>query len=140
MGDMNANVGINIEGFESSSSIGQQGTGERNENEEYFFILCKENNSLIAGNIFQHRDTHKLTLKSRNNKIRYQIDHVAINWRWNISLQDVRAARRAVVGSNYWFVKVIVQLLSLRHAHGIVTDILMNLRTVFPLCITKHMA
>lgn len=46
------------------------------ENEEYYLDLCRENNSIISGTIFQHRDINMATLKLHNNNKRVRVEGV----------------------------------------------------------------
>ena len=99
MGDFNAKVGGDNEGFEGC--IGREGMGERNGNGQRFAELCMENGMVIGGTVFQHKDIHKLTWISPDGRTRNQIDHIAINQKWRGSMTDVRALRGADVGSDH---------------------------------------
>ena len=50
--------------------------------------------------LLAHKETHKLTWISPNQRDKKQIDHLLISGKWRRSLQDVRFRRGADVGSN----------------------------------------
>jgi len=99
MGDLNAKVGRNNQGKEGT--MGQQGLGYCNNNGERLSTFCMENNLVISGTIFMHKDIHKTTWNSPDGHTKNQIDHVIINKRWRGSLLDVVARHGADVGSDY---------------------------------------
>ena len=99
LGDLNAKVGTDNAGYELH--MGKQGIGVRNENGERFLDFCTENNMIIGGTLFKHKDIHKFTWTSPNGLIMNQIDHIAINRRWRTSLVDVRVVRGADVDSDH---------------------------------------
>ena len=59
------------------------------------------NNIII---LFAHKETHKLTWISPNQRDKKQIDHLLISGKWRKSLQDVRFRRGADVGSDHHLV------------------------------------
>ena len=63
------------------------------------------NNIII---LFAHKETHKLTWISPNQRDKKQIDHLLISGKWRKSLQDVRFRRGAHVGSDHHLVCVCV--------------------------------
>ncbi|XP_067411321.1 uncharacterized protein [Emydura macquarii macquarii] len=62
------------------------------------------------GTFFSHRDIHKLTWYSPNDRDKNQIDHLLINGMWRRSLLDVRVKRGADVGSVHQLVTAMVRL------------------------------
>ena len=60
--------------------------------------------------LFAHKETHKLTWISPNQRDKKQIDHLLISGRWRRSLQDVRFRRGADVGSNHHLVVAHIKL------------------------------
>ena len=87
-GDFNAKVGKDSRGKERC--MGRNGLGEMNENGLLFSDFCMENELVIGGKIFPHKDIHKYTWESPDLRTRNQIDHIAINRKWIGSVQDVR--------------------------------------------------
>ena len=58
-GDLNASVGCNKKNRERV--MGKHGVGDLTNNGERVTNLCEENNLIIGGTIFSHRNIHKLT-------------------------------------------------------------------------------
>ena len=88
MGDLNAKVGN--ENTDCERAMGRHGCGVINDNGERLVDFCLENNCLIGGIVFPHRNIHKLTWTSPDGTTVNQIDHILINGKWRRSLQDVR--------------------------------------------------
>ena len=99
MGDLNARVGSNNKGRERV--MGQQGLGEMTDNGERLVNTCEENNLVIGGTLFPHKNIHKLTWTSPDGRTQSQIDHIMINGKWRRSLLDVRVMRQADIGSDH---------------------------------------
>ena len=99
LGDLNAKIGTNNEGKELV--MGKQGCGIINDNGRRLVIFCEDNNLVIGGSIFKHKDIHKWTWTSPDGQTRNQIYHVLINKRWRRTLQDVRVSRGADAGSDH---------------------------------------
>ena len=59
IGDMNAKIGGNNNGFETV--MGREGPGTMNENGERFAAACADNNLVIGGSVFPHKNIHKAT-------------------------------------------------------------------------------
>lgn len=108
MGDLNARVGGDNEGFELA--MGKHGCGEMNDNGERLASFCATNNLLIGGTIFPHKTIHKITWESPNHRDRNQIDHITINRLWRKSLQDVRVRRGADAGSDHHLVTAKIKI------------------------------
>ena len=72
------------------------------------------NNIII---LFAHKETHKLTWISPNQRDKKQIDHLPISGKWRKSLQDVRFRRGADVGSDHHLVVKHVKLKLKRTVH-----------------------
>lgn len=88
----------------------QHGIGTRNENEHMFPDFCADNNLVIGGTIFAHKEAHKITLVSPDQKTCNQLDHICIRSHFRRSLLDVRTKRGADVGSDYHLVVARLQL------------------------------
>ena len=99
LGDFNARVGNNNTNRERV--MGRHGIGEITDNGERLVGICEENNLIIGGTLFQHKNIHKLTWTSPDGQSQNQIDHIVINSKWRRSLQDVRVMRQADVGSDH---------------------------------------
>ena len=102
IGDMNAKLGNDNEGF--NEYMGVHGMGEMNENGLRFASFCMANELVIGSTMFEHRDIHKYTWISPCGRHRNQIDHIAINTRRKSSLLDVRTRRGADIGSDHQLV------------------------------------
>ena len=99
IGDLNARTGsVNTD---IERVLGKEGFGMINNNGERLIETCHENNLVIGGSIFQHKDIHKITWKSPDGRTVSQIDHIIINQKWRSSLQDVKARRGADVGRDH---------------------------------------
>ena len=59
IGDMNAKVGNNNNGYELA--MGKHGLGTMNENGQRFADACADNNLVIGGTVFPHKPIHKAT-------------------------------------------------------------------------------
>lgn len=59
--------------------MGRHGCGCMDENREYFTDFCGNNNLVISGTLFQHKEIHKLTWVSPGGRDINQIDHITIN-------------------------------------------------------------
>lgn len=53
----------------------QHGKGEMNENGQLFVDFCAENNLVIGGTIFRHKNIHKTTWVSPDHRTENQINH-----------------------------------------------------------------
>lgn len=108
LGDLNARPGNN--NTARDRVMGKHGIGSINDNGERLCHFCDENNMVIGGTLFRHKDIHKTTWISPNGATKSQIDHILINGRWRSSLQDVRACRGADVGSDHTLLVAVVSL------------------------------
>ena len=95
LGDLSARVGCNNKNRES------RGVGDLTNNRERVINLCEENNLIIGGTLFTHRNIHKLTWTSPDGRNQGLIDHIIMNSKWKGSLRDVRVMRNAHVGSDH---------------------------------------
>ncbi|XP_055997977.1 uncharacterized protein LOC130047325 [Ostrea edulis] len=114
MGDLNAKVGA--DNTDCERSMGKHGCGIRNDNGERLVDFCLNNNLMIGGTIFPHKDIHKLTWKSPDGRTTNQIDHMIINNKWRRSLYDVKVYRGADVNSDHYLLKATIKL-KLRRDH-----------------------
>ncbi|VDP17428.1 unnamed protein product [Schistosoma margrebowiei] len=99
MGDFNVKVGTDNSGYEDI--MGRYGLGERNENGGRFANLCAFNKLVIGGNIFPHKRIHKTTWTSPDNTTQNQIDHICINKKFRMTMEDVRTKRGADIASDH---------------------------------------
>ena len=106
--DLNAKVGADNKNFEHA--MGRHGLGNMNENGERFDELCSNNNLVIGGTLFPHKQIHKATWVSPDQTTQNQIDHIAIHKKWRRSLLDVRAFRGADAASDHQLLIGSVQL------------------------------
>ena len=108
MGDINAKVGTDNSNCEDV--MGKHGCGNINDNGEWLVEFCLNNNCVIGGTIFPHKNIHKLTWKSPDCRTINQIDHVIINNKWRRSLLDVKVCRGADVNSDHYMLLSKVKL------------------------------
>jgi hypothetical protein len=78
MGDLIAKVGNDNTGNERG--MGKYDCGNINDNG--LVDLCGNNNLVIGGTIFPHKEIHKLTWISPNGRDKNQIYHIIINEKW----------------------------------------------------------
>ena len=86
-----------------------------NENGERYAEFCALNNLVIGGTLLKHKDIHKYTWTSPNNRDQNQIDHIAITGRHRRSLLDTRVMSGADVESDHHLVLVKIKLKCSRH-------------------------
>ncbi|XP_071141830.1 craniofacial development protein 2-like [Mytilus edulis] len=96
---MNAKVGN--DNLDRERVMGKHGLGTINENGELLVDFCGDNDLVIGGTLFPHKNIHKITWNSPNGRDKNQIDHLMINGKWKNSLCDVRAMRGADCGSDH---------------------------------------
>ena len=108
IGNMNAKVGS--ENSNCERAMGKHGCDVMNDNGERLVDFCLNNNYVIGGTIFAHRDINKLTWKSPDGRTSNLIDHIIINGKWRRSLQDVRVCRGADIYSDHYLVTARVKL------------------------------
>jgi len=82
--------------------MGKHGSGSINDNGERLVDFCSNNNCIIWGTIFPHKNIHKLTWKSPDGRTINQFDHIIINKKWRRSLLDVEVCRGADVSSDHY--------------------------------------
>ena len=99
IGDLNARVGRDNSGRERV--LGRNGYGIINDNGDRLCSFCEENDLVVGGSVFEHRDIHKTTWNSPDGVTKSQIDHIVINGRWKSSLMDVKAHRGADIASDH---------------------------------------
>ena len=99
LGDMNARTGPDNRGKEIY--MGKHGMGVLNDNGERLIGLCEQNDLIIGGTIFPHKNIHKITWISPDGNTKEQLDHILINRKWKGSLQDVRIYRGADIFSDH---------------------------------------
>ena len=94
--------------------MGKHGCGSINDNGERLVDFCLNNNCIIGGTIFPHKNIHKLTWRSPDGRTINQIDHLIINKKWRRSLLDVKVFRGADVNSDHYmlFAKIKLKLMA----------------------------
>ena len=107
-GDFNAKVGREVEAY--APSIGRESLHEQsNDNGSRLASFALSNDLVIGGTIFAHKNIHKQTWKSPDNRTFNQIDHILINKKHRGALQDVRSMRGAECGSDHYMVSAKVK-------------------------------
>ena len=99
---MNAKVGSR--NTDCEQVMGKHGVGVRNDNGERLVEFCSLNDMVICGTIFPHKNIHKTTWTSPDDKTTNQIDHILVNRKYRSSVMDTRAMRGANVGSDHYLV------------------------------------
>ena len=84
MGDFNAKIGSNNQGYENV--MGVHGLGVMNDNGERFVNTCTANIIVIGGSVYPHNRIHKATCVSPDQVTENQIDHIGINKMFRRSL------------------------------------------------------
>ncbi|KAI8439007.1 hypothetical protein MSG28_011306 [Choristoneura fumiferana] len=108
MGDYNAQIGSSNHGIESW--VGKHALGNRSENGNMLVDLCCEQDLVIGGSVFPHKNCHKVSWVSPDRRTENQIDHVMISRKWRHSLLDVRNRRGADVNSDHHLVVAKISL------------------------------
>ena len=99
MGDLNAKVGDDNEGYEAI--MGREGLGDMNDNGERFADFCDLQDLVIGGSVFPHKKIHKVTWRHPNGIHENQIDHFAYSRKFRRCFTDVRVMKGATVGSDH---------------------------------------
>ena len=102
MGDLNAKIGNDNEGYEMV--MGREGIGDMNDNGERFADFCDIQDMVIGGSVFPHKRIHKATWKHPNGTVENQIDHIAYSRKFRRCFSDVRVMKGATVGSDHYLV------------------------------------
>ena len=89
---------------------GKNGTGERNNNGVKLVAFCNENELVITGTLFQHKNIHKNRWTSPDFNTYNQIDHILVNGKYRRSSLDTKVRRGADIGSDCQLVFSKVQL------------------------------
>ncbi|XP_068716885.1 uncharacterized protein [Montipora capricornis] len=108
IGDLNAKVGADNVNYERA--MGKHGCGTMNNNGERLADFCLNNDLVIGGTIFPHKNIHKLTWRSPNGRSLNQINHIIINGKWRRSLKNARVFRGADAASDHNLVVATVKL------------------------------
>ncbi|XP_032239018.2 craniofacial development protein 2-like [Nematostella vectensis] len=108
IGDLNAKVGTDNTNYERA--MGVYGCSTMNNNSELLADFCLNNDLVIGGTIFPHKNIHKLTWRSPDGRTLNQIDHIIINGKWRRSLLNVRVYRGADASSDHNLVVTSVKL------------------------------
>ena len=104
LGDFNARVGRDTEtwpGVIGAHSYHQSD----NDNGVRMLDFCTINDLTIGGTLFQHKNIHKGTWLSPDEKTTTQIDHICISRKWSHSLLDTKVCRGAQIGTTHKLVR-----------------------------------
>ena len=103
LGDYNAKVGREVCAFQGT--IGKHSLHETsNDNGIRLASLALQQNLVIGGTIFPHKDTHKGTWISPDGNTINQIDHILVKRKFRSSLLDTRTYRGADCDSDHMLV------------------------------------
>lgn len=102
IGDMNSKIGRE-ERYKQITG-GKSLHLETNENGRMVIDFAEQNNMVIRSTSFDHRDIHKVTWTSPDNKTKNQIDHVLIEKIHRRAIKDVRSFRGADADSDHFLV------------------------------------
>ena len=78
LGDFNAKVGCDNKDIERT--MGRHGVGVITDNGERLVNFCQQNDLVIGGTLFAHKEIHKLTWTSPDSRTQNQIDHIIITY------------------------------------------------------------
>ena len=90
--------------------MGKYGCSVISNNSERLVDFCLNNDCVIGGTIFPHKNIHNLTWRSPDGTTVNQIDHFTVNSKWRRSLQDVRTYRGAHANSDHYLVAATIKL------------------------------
>ena len=107
-GDLNAKIGS--DNTNKEQVMGKHALGSMNNNGEHLTDFCLENDLVIGGSLFSHKDVHKYTWVSPDGRTKNQIDHITISRKWRSSLLDVRSKRGADINSDHILLKAVLKL------------------------------
>jgi len=96
-GDFNAKVGK--ENIYKPTTGNESVRNETNNNGIKIIQFAISNGLNVRSTTFPHKDTHKGTWYSADGRTANQIDHVLISNRFSSAITDIRALRRADIGS-----------------------------------------
>lgn len=108
MGDFNAQIGGDNGGVEHI--MGRHALGRRTDNGDRFIELCQQQEYVIGGSLFPHKDIHKYTWKKWGGASTSQIDHITVSKEWRHTLRDVRTRRGADAATDHVLLTADVQL------------------------------
>ena len=109
MGNTNAKIGADNSNCEDV--MRKHGCGIMNNKGERLVEFCLNNNRVIGGTIFPHKNIYELTWKTADGRTIYQIDHVITNKKWRTSLLDVKVYRGADINSDHYMLSAKVKLM-----------------------------
>ena len=96
--DGNAKIGATGE----DGVVGRQGFGDGVVRKWLTFVsFCAASNLTIVSTMFPCKHIHKYTWTAPNERVRNQIDHVAVNSKFKKSVRDTRSYRGADSGSDH---------------------------------------
>ena len=90
--------------------MGAHGIGQMNENGERLLDFCEMNGLGICNTIFAHKNIHKYTWVSPDQRTMNQIDYIMINKWWKRSVTDVWTSRGADINSDHILLRAKIKL------------------------------
>lgn len=107
LGDFNAKIGREMV---YRPTIGPHSLHElSNDNGKRLIDFAMSRNAVISSTYFNHKDIHKATWRSPDNRTCNQIDHVLIEGRHSSDVLDVRSCRGPNMDTDHYLVKVVLR-------------------------------
>ena len=92
MGDFNASIGTERDGYETC--VGPHGSGTVKQNSNNFLDFARSHGFRVAGSWFQCPQAHHWTWYSNSGDVANEIDHLLIDGHWRM-IQNCRVHRSA---------------------------------------------
>ena len=108
MGDLNAKLGE--DNTNRNQIMGRYGVGDMNDNGERLFDVLSIYGLVITGTLFPHKEIHKVTWRSPDERTTKQIDLVFVTGCMRSSIMDKRVMRGPDIYSDHYLVGTRISL------------------------------